>query len=272
MVQLGQRMTFSPGADPTAYWERRARNYALQGKGLAAVCSYGMPNFYNHAIHLCQFLALRPHLTRTGGQSVLDVGCGVGRWSLWMAAHGATVTGVDLSHTMICEAKRRAVVTGLADHCRFHVADVAELNLDTRYNVILGVTVLQHILDPDRLELAIRRLKAHLAPAGHIVLIEAAPTRPTSRCDTSIFQARSEGSYRQVFAECGLRTTAVAGVDPMPLKTLLLPYYARLPKFLALSALALVTALSLPIDAFCGRRCVRPSWHKLFVLTDAGEA
>jgi ubiquinone/menaquinone biosynthesis C-methylase UbiE len=271
MVELGQRVSFPSGADPASYWEIRARHYASQGDGLAAVCSYGMPSFYNRAIHLCQFLALRRFLQQSG-RSVLDVGCGVGRWSLWMAAHGATVTGADLSPTMIREAGRRAIERGLSDRCQFHIADLAELNLGAQYDLVLGVTVLQHILDPDRLELAIGRLKAHLAPAGRIVLIEAAPTERVVRCDTPIFQARDEASYRRLFTKCGLRAELVAGVDPMPLKTLLLPYYARLPKLLALSALAVVTAVSLPIDALCGRRCVRASWHKLFVLTDAGGA
>ena len=229
-----------------------------------------MPNFYNRAIHLCQFLALRRFLEQTGGRSVLDVGCGVGRWSLRMARHGATVTGADISPTMIGEARRRAVQMGLSGRCQFHVCDLAELNLGAQYDLILGVTVLQHILDLPRLELVVQRLRAHLAPRGRIVLLEAAPTERVLRCDTPIFQARGESSYRELFAKCGLRVDRVAGVDPMPLKTMLLPYYARLPKSLALPALALATAISLPIDALLGRRCVRASWHKLFVLTDLG--
>src|SRR5262249_43034291 len=44
---------------PSLYWEDRARRFAKQGYGLAAVCSYGMPEFYNRAIHLEQYLALR---------------------------------------------------------------------------------------------------------------------------------------------------------------------------------------------------------------------
>ena len=37
---------------PDAYWEDRARRFAAEGDGLAAVCAYGMPEFYNRAIHL----------------------------------------------------------------------------------------------------------------------------------------------------------------------------------------------------------------------------
>ena len=97
---------------PTDYWEDRARRFAREGAGLAAVCSYGMPELYNRMIDHCQRLALRPWLEVAPGMRVLDVGCGVGRWSTMLAERGAAVTGMDLSPTMIAEAKRRAAANG----------------------------------------------------------------------------------------------------------------------------------------------------------------
>ena len=47
---------------PGTYWEDRAQRFAGEGAGLAAVCAYGMPEFYNRAIQLEQRLALRPWL------------------------------------------------------------------------------------------------------------------------------------------------------------------------------------------------------------------
>ena len=47
---------------PSTYWEERARRFAGEGAGLAAVCAYGMPEFYNRAIHVGQRLALGPWL------------------------------------------------------------------------------------------------------------------------------------------------------------------------------------------------------------------
>jgi len=251
---------------PMQYWEDRARRYAAQGQGLAAVCSYGMPTFYNSAIQLTQRLALKAWLQDTLGKRILDVGCGVGRWSRWMAAQGGEVTGVDLSNTMVVEATRRAAEEGPADHCHFLVQDLAELSTGSQYDFILGVTVLQHILEEDRFHSSVRCLADHLAPNGRMVLIEAAPTHKNSCCDTAIFQARTLGAYIAAFAECGLKTEAITGVDPTPLKIWFLPYYGRLPRSLALLGLAIVTAVSLPMDAFLGRHCVNWSWHKLFVI------
>lgn len=257
---------------PSLYWEERARCFARTGAGLAAVCSYGMPSFYNRAIDLCQRLALRPWLCVAPGTRVLDVGCGVGRWSRELARRGARVTGVDLSATMIEEARRRAEADGVGGRCRFQVADLSALDLGERFPLALGVTVLQHILDPARLREAVHRLASHLAPAGRLVLLEAAPSRPVTRCDTRVFQARSADTYLAAFAEAGLAPMAISGVDPAPFKTLLLPHYRRLPRAVALPALAAVTALSLPVDALLGRLWVNASWHKVFVLAHRSEA
>src|SRR3977135_3258573 len=110
---------------PSAYWEDRAQRFAGEGAGLAAVCAYGMPEFYNRAIQLEQRLALRPWLDVKTGPRGLDVGCGAGGGTRLLAARGARVTGVDLSPTMIAQAQRRAAAAGLADRCNFRVQDLA---------------------------------------------------------------------------------------------------------------------------------------------------
>jgi 2-polyprenyl-3-methyl-5-hydroxy-6-metoxy-1,4-benzoquinol methylase len=101
-------MTSQP-LSPASYWEHRARTYAGRGRGLAAVCSYGMPEFYNRYIDWIQQRALAPWLHRAGdGRSALDVGCGVGRWSLQLAQRGYDVTGIDISAYMIRQACKQA--------------------------------------------------------------------------------------------------------------------------------------------------------------------
>jgi len=251
---------------PSTYWEDRARRFAGQGNGLAAVCSYGMPEFYNRAIDLGQRLALAPWLNIWPGCKVLDVGCGIGRWSRLLAAHGAQVTGIDLSPTMVAQASERAQRDGLGGQCRFLVQDTAALEAGEKFDLVLGVTVLQHILDPGALRSAIQRMADHLADDGRMVLLEAAPAQRASHCDTSVFKARQRDVYLQLFAECGLRVDAVTGVDPAPFKTWLLPRLRRLPRSLGIAALALATALSLPVDLLFGRIAVRRSWHAVFVL------
>lgn len=254
------------GYRPAEYWEGRARRFAVAGDGLAAVCSYGMPGFYNRLIQFCQRRALAPWLKVRAGSRVLDVGCGIGRWSLLLASRGARVTGIDLSPTMIGEAKRRAAASGLSRRCRFMVQDSAALEIDGCFDLIVCVTVLQHILDVGALRCATERMAEHLAPNGRLVVLEAAPARLASHCNTAVFTARHRAFYLRLFRECGLRVQALSGVDPAPFKTWLLPHLPRLPRPLRLGALALVTALSAPFDALCGRLLTERSWHTVFVL------
>ncbi len=251
---------------PASYWEERARRFAVEGNGLAAVCAYGMPEFYNRAIQLEQRMALAPWLRVTPQTRVLDVGCGVGRWSRLLAARGARVTGIDLSPTMIAEARRRALADGVDDRCEFAVRDLATLQLEGRYELVLGVTVLQHILDPAALRAAVAALTVHLAPGGRLVLLEAAPSRRIARCDSTVFSARPRDAYLRMFRECGLDLLATTGVDPAPFRSLLLPHVRRLPPTVSRCLLWLATAASLPVNVVLGRRAVRRSWHTVFVL------
>jgi SAM-dependent methyltransferase len=251
---------------PSVYWEDRARRFAGEGAGLAAVCAYGMPEFYNRTIQLEQRLALRRWLAVKPGTRVLDVGCGVGRWSRLLAGRGASVTGVDLSPTMIAQAQRRAAVEGVADRCRFLVQDLAHLDAGGRFDVVLGVTVLQHILDPELLRTAVLRMSGHLAPGGRMILLEAAPRTSVTRCDSTVFRARPRDVYLELFRECDLELRELTGVDPAPLRTRLLPHLRRLPSKVSMGLLFLTTALSLPVDALLGRRAVNQSWHAVFVL------
>lgn len=255
---------------PGVYWEDRARRFAAEGDGLAAVCAYGMPGFYNRAIHLTQRLALSRWLRVRPGTRVLDVGCGVGRWSRLLASRGAEVTGIDLSATMIDEARRRAAAAGLSGRCRFLVQDSAQLNIDGQFDLVLGVTVLQHMLDTESVRSALQRMSGHLAPEGRMVLLEAAPTYVARDCDSTVFQARHRSAYLRLFGECGLRVQTITGVDPAPFRTRLLPHLPRLPRPVSMTALALATALSAPIDGLFGRLAVERSWHAVFVLEGSG--
>ena len=253
------------------YWEQRAQRFAADGEGLAAVCSYGMPSFYNWQIHCSQYLALRPWLDVGAGSRVLDLGCGVGRWSRLLAGRGAQVTGVDLSPTMVAIARRRSEVQGLSERCRFLVQDLAQLDAGGPYDLVLGVTVLQHILDAERLRSAVAGMAAHLAPGGRMVLLEAAPVQVTQRCDSAVFTARDRAAYLELYRSCGLRVRSITGVDPAPFKIWLLPHLPRLPRPIGLVALAAASTLALPIDALFGRSAIRHSWHAVFVLEHEAE-
>lgn len=252
----------------TDYWDQRGRDFGGRGAGLRAVCSYGMPSFYNGYIHLVQQLALAPHLRVRPGTEVLDLGCGIGRWSRRLARRGARVVGVDLAPSMIDEARRRTAREAL--EIDYRAGDLRTLDLGRTFDLVLAVTVLQHILDDEAFARAAANVARHLAPHGRAVLLEAAPSRPDASCDTVVFRARTAEQYLDAFRAAGLRAVRVTGVDPAPFKTRVLPRYRSMPPLAARTALFAATALSLPVDALLGRRMTGASWHKVFLLEHDG--
>ncbi|WP_194163514.1 bifunctional 2-polyprenyl-6-hydroxyphenol methylase/3-demethylubiquinol 3-O-methyltransferase UbiG [Mycolicibacterium sp. P1-5] len=54
----------------------------------------------------------------------LDLACGFGAASVWLAEHGLTVWGVDVSATAIEQARDLAARHAVAGRCRFSVADL----------------------------------------------------------------------------------------------------------------------------------------------------
>jgi SAM-dependent methyltransferase len=54
-------------------------------------------------------LRLLPELR---GRDVLELGCGAGQWSVWLAGRGARVTGLDLSTNQLAHARRSAAAAG----------------------------------------------------------------------------------------------------------------------------------------------------------------
>ncbi|HBE34944.1 MAG TPA: SAM-dependent methyltransferase, partial [Cyanobacteria bacterium UBA11368] len=59
-----------------------------------------------------------------GAQTILDVGCGIGGSSLYLAQkYNATVTGITLSPVQASRAKERAASANLSQQTSFQVAD-----------------------------------------------------------------------------------------------------------------------------------------------------
>ena len=60
--------------------------------------------------------------------NVLEIGCGTGTNSIWLAEHGFQVTGMDISSSAIAIAKERAVERGV--NCRFLADDFLSSPVD----------------------------------------------------------------------------------------------------------------------------------------------
>jgi malonyl-CoA O-methyltransferase len=97
--------------------------------------------------------------------SVLDLGCGTGRHSLWLAEAGATVTAVDFSEGMLAEARRKPG----AETIRFMIHDLHQpLPFQSNsFDVVVSGLVLEHLHDLGNFFAEIRRV---LKPGGRAVV------------------------------------------------------------------------------------------------------
>ena len=66
---------------------------------------------------------------------ILDVGCGTGRHAIELAKRGYTVTGIDLSESMLKRAGEKAAEQGLSIDFRQH--DARELPFDREFDVAI---------------------------------------------------------------------------------------------------------------------------------------
>lgn len=95
---------------------------------------------------------------------VLDVGCGPGTVTAYLAERGLDVSGVDLSPRMIEHARR------LYPHCRFDVGSATDLRLDeASYGGLMGWWSLfnlpRHLLPP-----VLSSFARALVPGGQVII------------------------------------------------------------------------------------------------------
>jgi cyclopropane-fatty-acyl-phospholipid synthase len=102
------------------------------------------------------------------GQSILELGCGWGSLTLWMAEHypGTRITAVSNSHSQRAHIEAEAQRRGLAN---VHVVttDVAELRLDRRFDRVVSVEMFEHLRNWPEM---FRRVAGWLEPGGRFFM------------------------------------------------------------------------------------------------------
>jgi SAM-dependent methyltransferase len=96
---------------------------------------------------------------------VVDLGCGAGNYSVWLAEQGFDVTGIDISPRAIEHAKKLACRKGVT--CRFIVADLLDdlKQYHGGFDFALDWEVMHHIFPHDR-EHYVQNVHDLLCPGG----------------------------------------------------------------------------------------------------------
>jgi ubiquinone/menaquinone biosynthesis C-methylase UbiE len=93
------------------------------------------------------------------GRSVLDAGCGTGRFCLPLAKAGAgQVVGIDFAPAMIARAQVLTREQGLDGVCRFLVTDIMAFRPPDPFDYVLAIGLFDYIQDDLRLLARLRQL------------------------------------------------------------------------------------------------------------------
>jgi ubiquinone/menaquinone biosynthesis C-methylase UbiE len=119
-------------------------------------------------VTLTELQAIARDLSVGPGRSVIDLGCGQGGPSLWVAREtGAALVGVDLSSVGTTHAQARATELGFGDRAHFQVGDITATGLpDASFDGAMSVDVLWSV--PDKLA-ALKEAARILKPGARFV-------------------------------------------------------------------------------------------------------
>lgn len=167
-----------------AFWSARVRRYGHTGWSDPATYAYD------------QRLRLKAVAARLGPVDVaLDYGCGVGDFCALLATQARQVVGHDLS----AEALARAARLNPAPNIRYE-AD-AQAVWAQRYDLVLSITVLQHVTDESELSAVLHRFAASLQPGGRVIVLE---TLAGAAQDAGYLKRRTLAQLEAAFAAAGL--------------------------------------------------------------------
>ena len=104
------------------------------------------------------------------GKRVLELGCGFGRFSVFLAQQGASVTGVDIGPNLVAASNALAKVNQV--DCKFQTANIVSLPFESKtYDIVIGIAVLHHLSKPD-VSKALSEAYRVLNEAGQAIFLE----------------------------------------------------------------------------------------------------
>ena len=104
--------------------------------------------------------------------SILEVGSGLGKFTLPLSANGFKITANDLSPQLL--ERLDAAAEGKIETVCCDIHDIASQHIDN-VDAVIGFFVLHHLMDFSQL---FRTLSTKLTPGGHIAFCEPVATNP----------------------------------------------------------------------------------------------
>ena len=197
-VQIWLQSAGPDSAEPFWPLEAPGLHYALPQFGVRIAFAPTDFTQVNHAVNRLLVSRALGLLDPRPGERVIDFFCGLGNFTLPIARSGAEVLGVEGSAALLARAQGNAEANGLADRCRFAMANLFEAAECARLPACDKA-----LLDPPR--------------EGAIELVKSFGEKPPSRivyvaCDPATL-ARDSGVLVNAL---GYRLTAAGVVNMFP--------------------------------------------------------
>ena len=98
-----------------------------------------------------RFLKTMQGCSPVEGKTILDIGCGSGRYSTSLVAAGAEyVLGIDFSRKMIELAEERAEQLNMQDRCRFIAADFMDYDFTKCFDYSIAIGFMEYVSEPNQ--------------------------------------------------------------------------------------------------------------------------
>jgi len=143
----------------------------MGGSLLVKILGFPATLIHGDTLVLDRWLWLRRRLPRTrNGESLIDVGCGSGAFTIGAALRGYQALGLSWNERDLAVARQRAGICKAASAC-FRILDVRQLDTQAdllgKFDVAICTENIEHILDDGKL---LRDIAACLKPGGRLLL------------------------------------------------------------------------------------------------------
>lgn len=192
---------------PAKFWQERFQQFGHTGTVDKFIFAYDQPQRLNEVSRALEKL----NIPIGKNTKILDVGCGTGDFiSLFIEKGALNVTGIDFVGEVIKLAQKRFAAQ---KNVQLFQMSVEDMNFPPEsFNLVIGINVLQHIIDEKGFSLALDKIMKTLIPGGHFLAMDFSPPRVKERNPSPYVVYRSKTEYIQALESRGAKLSGEFGL------------------------------------------------------------